>query len=187
MAWCVRCQLDRPITRQPLAGPCPVCGGVAPGRRDDPHAPWCRGPAAGELDVCAHCNDALFAKALTAEQYEALAAAEAAGLELGLRAAAAERRPATLRAFATSLAVGLLCAGLGLLPYGLLLALARSARESSPRTNDAAFYMVLATGAKFCVAPLGVVVGLLVILVAVVRFAAATQRDRAPIGHTVRP
>jgi len=70
MAWCEHCGEDRPIQRQTYDIMCPYCGtsdltGVF--HHDD-----CRGAVPGTLDVCSFCNEPLFAKAKTLDEFVAL-------------------------------------------------------------------------------------------------------------------
>lgn len=74
MAWCPHCGEDRPIQRQTFEGNCPICSlgvfGIA-------HNPACRGATVGSFNVCTHCNEPLFAKAKTSEEYIQLEKVEA--------------------------------------------------------------------------------------------------------------
>ena len=65
MAYCPRCNADRPITRQTFDGTCSYCGGY------QVHESSCRGPVAGALDVCQFCNEPLFARASSRQAFEA--------------------------------------------------------------------------------------------------------------------
>ena len=77
MAWCPHCQEDRPITRQTYNGPCTICkkGYSSLGTAID-HKAGCRGAVPGAFDVCAHCNEQLFSKARSQEEFIQLHNAE---------------------------------------------------------------------------------------------------------------
>ena len=72
MAWCPHCVQDRPIQRQTFEGKCSSCGQM----KTLPHNVACRGPVAGALDVCTHCNTPVFAKAADPSTYNILATSE---------------------------------------------------------------------------------------------------------------
>ena len=76
MAYCPGCKSDRPITRQTFTGRCRYCG------KGDPHSSPCRGPVAKWMDVCTYCNEPIFAKATTQDEYKRACDAESVQAEL---------------------------------------------------------------------------------------------------------
>ena len=84
MAWCPHCGEDRPIQRQTYDGPCPYCTkgithNVLGADVHEQHLQRCRSPVIGALDVCSFCNEVLFAKAKTLEEFIKLEEAEENG------------------------------------------------------------------------------------------------------------